>query len=186
MTNYVFTLLDVSNIIVDLSSTCLAAAICALLLSSLRSFCLSPVRCASSTISAPNWLKAFTNSVKLFTDSKRSRLWDTYNDGRLSRSKNHQLNCHTLSLASRSCLTTTISANSNTLVTAPNRHLAALTNAVRSANTSISSSVSSHILSIAPPETQTALNNGKNSQDYYIKNEHPTPLNHICRRWLWI
>jgi hypothetical protein len=70
-------LLEVSSIIVDLSRTCRAAAIWALRRSSFRSFCLSPVRWASSTISAPNWLNAFTNSVKLFTDSNRSRLWET-------------------------------------------------------------------------------------------------------------
>ena len=64
---------EVSSIMVDLSSTCLAAAICARLRSSFRSPWRSPVRCASSTISAPNCEKALTNSVKLLTPSSRPK-----------------------------------------------------------------------------------------------------------------
>lgn len=72
------TLDEVSNSIVDRSSTCRAAAIWDRRRSSFRSFCRSPVRCASSTISVPKWLNALTNSVKLLTPSKRPRLCDTY------------------------------------------------------------------------------------------------------------
>lgn len=97
--------------------------------------CLSPVRWASSTISAPNWLKAFTNSVKLETLSRRPRLMAT------------------LSLARRSCLTTTRSARRRTLVTEPRRHLAALTTDPRSAR--LSSIAHSHNFSIAEPATRS-------------------------------
>lgn len=71
------TLDEVSNSIVERSRTNLAAAICARLLSFFMSFCLLPVRCASSTISVPNWLKALTNSVKLVTPSSLPRLLTT-------------------------------------------------------------------------------------------------------------
>lgn len=37
-----------------------------------HTFCLSPVRCANSTISFPNWLNIWTNSWKLFTFSSLS------------------------------------------------------------------------------------------------------------------
>jgi len=73
----VLTLDEVSSSMVDRSSTCRAAAIWDRRRSSFRSFCRSPVRCASSTISVPKWLNALTNSVKLLTPSKRPRLWDT-------------------------------------------------------------------------------------------------------------
>lgn len=74
----VITLDEVSSSMVDRSSTCRAAAIWDRRRSSFRSFCRSPVRCASSTISVPKWLKALTNSVKLLTPSNRPRLWDTW------------------------------------------------------------------------------------------------------------
>lgn len=56
----------------------------------------------------------------------------------------------TLSLARRSCLTTTISAKRRTLVMAPRRQRAARTKVLLSG--SISSSRSSQMCSIAPPE----------------------------------
>lgn len=67
------TLDEVSSISVDLSKTFLAAATCALLLSSRRSALRSAVSLASSTIPPPNSVKALTNSAKLDTDSNRSR-----------------------------------------------------------------------------------------------------------------
>lgn len=74
----VLTLDEVNSSMVDRSSTCRAAAIWDRRRSSFRSFCRSPVKWASSTISVPKWLKALTNSVKLLTPSKRPRLRDTY------------------------------------------------------------------------------------------------------------
>lgn len=74
----VLTLDEVNSSMVDRSSTCLAAAIWDLRRSSFRSFCRSPVKWASSTISVPKWLKALTNSVKLLTPSNRPKLRDTY------------------------------------------------------------------------------------------------------------
>lgn len=62
----------------------------------------------------------------------------------------------TLSLASRSCFTTTISARSSTLVMAARSRLAGRMRMVRSANKS--SSVSSHICSISPPVNRMFLN----------------------------
>ena len=41
-------------------------------------FCLSPERCAKFTMSAPNWLNAWTNSVKLWTFSSSFSLSSTY------------------------------------------------------------------------------------------------------------
>ena len=55
-----------------------AALIWARRLSSFKSFWRSPVTWAKSTISLPNWLKALTNSVKLFTPSRRVSVFDTY------------------------------------------------------------------------------------------------------------
>lgn len=74
-----FTLAAVSNIKVERSRTCRAAPICALLLSSLRSAWRSPVSWASSTISDPNWLNAFTNSVKFVTLSSLVNVFTTWN-----------------------------------------------------------------------------------------------------------
>jgi len=74
----VLTLDEVNSSMVDRSSTCRAAAIWDRRRSSFRSFCRSPVKWASSTISVPKWLKALTNSVKLLTPSSRPRLRDTF------------------------------------------------------------------------------------------------------------
>ena len=49
-----------------------------LLVFELLTFCLSPVKWASSTISVPNCENALTNSVKFATFSNRFRLIDTY------------------------------------------------------------------------------------------------------------
>lgn len=72
------TLEAVRSMSVDRSRMVRAALICARRRSSLRSFCLSPVTRAKSTISLPNWLNAFTNSVKLLTPSSRVSVFDTY------------------------------------------------------------------------------------------------------------
>lgn len=68
-----------------------------------------PVICASSTISVPKIEKAFTNSVKVATDSSRPRVLVTF------------------SFVRRSCFTITMSAKSRILVTEPSRDLAART-----------------------------------------------------------
>lgn len=71
------TLEAVSSISVDRSRMVRAALIWARRRSSFRSFCRSPVTCARSTISLPNWLNAFTNSVKLLTPSSLVNVLDT-------------------------------------------------------------------------------------------------------------
>lgn len=53
------------------------------LLHMLLTFCLSPVRWANSTISLPNWLKICTNSWKVLTLSRWSRVtrtWEEWQD----------------------------------------------------------------------------------------------------------
>lgn len=69
----VITFEEVSSISVDRSRTFLAAATCALLLSSRRSARLSAVSLASSTMPPPNSVNARTNSAKFDTDSNRSK-----------------------------------------------------------------------------------------------------------------
>lgn len=62
-----------------------------LLLHTLLTFCLSPVRWANSTISLPNWLKICTNSWKVLTLSRWSRVtrtWEEWKDHR------ETVNCH--------------------------------------------------------------------------------------------
>lgn len=46
----------------------------------LLTFCLSPVRWANSTISLPNWLKICTNSWKVLTLSRWSRVTRTWEE----------------------------------------------------------------------------------------------------------
>lgn len=48
----------------------------------LLTFCLSPVRWANSTISLPNWLKICTNSWKVLTLSRWSRVTRTWEEWR--------------------------------------------------------------------------------------------------------
>lgn len=78
MLNKINTFVDVSNIIVERSNTCRAAAIWARRRSSFKSFCLFPVTWANSTISAPNIEKAFTNSEKFATDSNLLKVLETF------------------------------------------------------------------------------------------------------------